>query len=123
MATRQVAAVVCHAGSGTVLGALAAGRPLVALPLGGDQPASAAQLVRTGAGVAVGPEARTPDSVRSAIIEVLGDLRFAAAASALQTEIAAMPAPERRVADLVALAASGAPAPGPVDRADLVTAA
>lgn len=96
---------------------------MVALPMGGDQFADAARIERTGTGVAVGPEERTPESVRSAIIEVLGDLRFARAAYALQTEIAAMPSPERRVADLVALAESGSPAPEPVVQADVVTAA
>lgn len=107
---RQVDAVVCHGGSGTMLGALAEGRPLVALPLGADQFANAEQIVRTGAGVAVSPEARTPESIRSAITEVLGDLRFDRAACTLQTEIAAMPSAERRAADLVPLAESRVPA-------------
>lgn len=116
-------AVVCHAGAGTLLGALAEGRPLVTLPMAADQFVLADRIVRTGTGVAVGPEGRTPGSIRSAILEVLGDLRFARAAHALQTEIAAMPSPERRVADLVALAESGAPALEPVVQAAVVTAA
>ena len=120
---RQVDAVVCHAGSGTMLGALTEGRPLVALPLGADQFANAEQIVRTGAGVTVRPEDRTPESIRSAVIEVLGDPRFAAAANGLQTEIAAMPSPERRAADLVALVEGGVPAPEAVAQADVVTAA
>ena len=45
---RQVDAVVCHAGSGTMLGALAEGRPIVALPMAADQFANAEQIVRTG---------------------------------------------------------------------------
>src|SRR5690606_21323884 len=49
----HVRAVVCHGGSGTVLGALAAGVPLVVLPLFADQPANAGEVARSGAGVNV----------------------------------------------------------------------
>ena len=55
---RHVDAVVCHAGSGTMLGALAEGRPIVALPMAADQFANAEQIVRTGAGLAVRPDER-----------------------------------------------------------------
>jgi UDP:flavonoid glycosyltransferase YjiC (YdhE family) len=98
---RHVDAVVCHCGSGTMLGALAAGRPIVALPMAADQFANAEQVVRTGAGLAVPPETRTPDTIRTAIEQVLDTLTFAQAAYALQAEIAAMPSAEQRVADLV----------------------
>jgi UDP:flavonoid glycosyltransferase YjiC (YdhE family) len=97
---RQVDAVVCHAGSGTMLGALAEGRPIVALPMAADQFANAEQIVRTGAGVAVPPDARTPDSIRSAIEQVLGGLGFVQAAYGLQAEIAAMPSADQRLAEL-----------------------
>ena len=99
---RHVDAVVCHAGSGTMLGALAAGRPLVALPIGADQFANAEQIVRSRVGLAVPPESRTPATVRAAITQVLNSLGFAQAAYAVQAEIAAMPSAERRAADLVA---------------------
>ena len=72
---RHVDAVVCHCGSGTMLGALAEGRPIVALPMAADQFANAEQIVRTGAGLAVPPEARTPDTIRTAIEQVLGQPR------------------------------------------------
>jgi UDP:flavonoid glycosyltransferase YjiC (YdhE family) len=98
---KHVDAVVCHAGSGTMLGALAEGRPIVALPMAADQFANAEQIVRTGAGLTVGPEERTPDTIRSAINEVLGGLSFAQAAYALQAEIAAMPSAEQQLAELV----------------------
>ena len=102
---RHVDAVVCHAGSGTMLGALAEGRPMVALPMGADQFANAEQIVRTGAGLAVRPEERTPETIRAAIEQVLGSLGFAQAAYALQAEIAAMPSAEQRLAELVDRAA------------------
>ena len=97
----QVDAVVCHAGSGTMLGALAEGKPIVALPMAADQFANAEQIVRTGAGVAVQPEVRTPEVIRRAIEQVLDTLGFAHAASGLQAEIAAMPTAEQRLAELV----------------------
>ena len=88
-----------------MLGALAEGRPIVALPMAADQFANAEQIVRTGAGIAVRPEARTPDAIRSAVEQVLDNLSFAQAAHALQAEIVAMPSAEQRVAELVELAA------------------
>jgi UDP:flavonoid glycosyltransferase YjiC (YdhE family) len=97
----QVDAVVCHAGSGTMLGALSEGKPIVALPMAADQFANAEQIVRTGAGVAVQPEVRTPEVIRRAIEQVLDTLGFAHAASGLQAEIAAMPSAEQRLAELV----------------------
>lgn len=102
---RRVDAVVCHAGSGTMLGALAEGRPIVALPMAADQFANAEQIVRTRAGLAVGPEERTPDTIRSAINEVLGNPSFTQAAYALQAEIAAMPSAEQRLPELADRAA------------------
>ena len=102
---RHVDAVVCHAGSGTMLGALAEGRPIVALPMAADQFANAEQIVRAGAGIAVRPEARTPDAIRSAIEQVLDNFSFAQAAYGLQAEIATMPSAEQRVAELAELAA------------------
>jgi UDP:flavonoid glycosyltransferase YjiC (YdhE family) len=56
--------VVCHGGSGTVLGALAAGIPLVILPLFADQATNAERLVRAGAARAV-----TPGQLREAILD------------------------------------------------------
>lgn len=83
---------------------LGAQPPHVALPMAADQFANAEQLVRTGAGLAVLPGDRTPETIRAAITRVLDDLGFAQAAYALQTEIAAMPSAEQRAAELTALA-------------------
>lgn len=44
---------VCHGGSGTVLGALGAGVPLVVVPFFADQFDNAARVARAGAGIAV----------------------------------------------------------------------
>lgn len=51
----SASAVVCHGGSGTVYGALAAGLPLVCVPLFADQPFNAGLVVGAGAGLAVAP--------------------------------------------------------------------
>ena len=48
--------VVCHGGSGTVLGALAAEIPLILMPLFADQFANAQALEAAGAAVVAGPE-------------------------------------------------------------------
>jgi hypothetical protein len=45
----RCSAVVCHAGAGTIIGALAYGVPLVCLPRGADQFGNAAQISRIGA--------------------------------------------------------------------------
>lgn len=47
----KAAAVITHAGHGTVIRSLAFGVPLVCIPLGRDQPANAARVVYHGAGV------------------------------------------------------------------------
>ena len=51
--------VIDHAGLGTVLAALAHGLPQLCVPLGRDQPANAAAVSRTGAGVVRVPSTRT----------------------------------------------------------------
>ena len=57
--------VVCHGGSGTTLGALAAAVPLIVTPLFADQPQNGRRVAAMGAGVVVEP--RDPDAMKSAI--------------------------------------------------------
>lgn len=64
--------VVCHGGSGTVLGALAYGLPLVLLPLGADQPWNADRCTEPGIGVVLDPLACTSADVATATAKVLG---------------------------------------------------
>jgi len=87
------AAVVSHGGSGTLLGALAAGLPLVLLPRGADQFENAARCERAGAAVVLDPDEVTGDAVAAAVRLVLGGPSFAAAAQKVAAEIAAMPGP------------------------------
>ena len=62
--------VVCHGGSGTVLGALAAGVPMVVLPHFGDQFANARRIADSGAGVML-DAGREDDGRRRAAIELM----------------------------------------------------
>ena len=54
---RQARVVVCHAGAGTTLGALAAQVPVVAVPLFADQPDNAERVEAAGCGRRVSPAA------------------------------------------------------------------
>jgi MGT family glycosyltransferase len=74
--------VVTHAGHGTVMAALAAGVPLVCMPMGRDQHGNSEQVVRLGAGVCIDPAA-DDEQLRSAIDEVLSDGRYRANAEQL----------------------------------------
>ena len=108
--------VVCHGGSGTVLGALAAGVPLVMVPSFADQFKNARRLADAGAGVCV--EARTAapgetgqakrdeggDSrrIRLAIEEVSSQPSYARHANDIAREMAALPSPDEVLARLAA---------------------
>ena len=89
--------LVFHAGSGTMLAALAAGVPMVMLPVAADQPENAERCMAAGAGLVLPPDARDADVVRAAAAAVLVDSAYATAAGRLRGEIALMPPP----ADLV----------------------
>ncbi|HUZ21159.1 MAG TPA: glycosyltransferase [Acidimicrobiales bacterium] len=89
---RGAAAVLCHGGAGTLLGALSHGLPVVCWPQGADQFHNARALVGAGAGVAIGDAGEAAAAIR----QVLGTAGAArrAAAGRLQAELAAMATPE-----------------------------
>lgn len=87
----HVSAVVCHGGSGTVLGALAAGVPLVVVPLFADQPENAEQVEVAGAGIAVPFQRATPAAVAEALTRLLTESAFTARARAVAADIADLP--------------------------------
>ena len=91
--------VVCHGGSGTTLAALAAGVPLVMVPLFADQFENARRIAKTGAGRVVETQI-TADGARSinpaaapeittSIEDVLGDVTYRDRAQAIAAEMAA----------------------------------
>lgn len=98
-------AVVCHAGSGTVLGALAHGVPLVLLPQAADHFRTAAGCLRAGVGVRLLPGEVSAEALRTATRSALRSGSIRAAAAKLREHIACLPPPATvvpAVEDLVA---------------------
>ena len=95
--------VVCHGGSGTVFGALAAGVPLVVAPLFADQFVNGRRVADCGAGLVVEPEGGDDDGTR----RVLGDLDVPRIAEAIDAVLGT--ASYRRNARRIALEMAAAP--------------
>jgi MGT family glycosyltransferase len=81
------ALAISHCGHGTTLKSLAAGLPMVCMPMGRDQNDTAARVVHHGAGVRLRPNAST-EVIRSAVHQVLHDERFRVNAQRLAATIA-----------------------------------
>jgi len=97
-----VRAVVCHAGAGTTLAALAAGIPIVAVPLFAEQPLNAERIAAVEAGVVVQPgpglDGRIAEAVGSVATEVPpGTPRMAADIAGLADVSAALSLAEKLV--------------------------
>lgn len=104
--------VVCHGGSGTTLGALAAGVPLVVCPFFADQSANGVMVEATGAGVVVSGFREGSDRLRGlgrsdvgplrdAIEEVLANPRYRHRTEPISAQMRAEPALDTVVADLI----------------------
>jgi MGT family glycosyltransferase len=76
---REASVVVTHAGHGTVLKALAAGVPLVCIPMGRDQKDNTVRVLRLGAGIRLSKKS-TPTQIAAAITEILERPQYLAAA-------------------------------------------
>lgn len=79
--------VITHAGLGTAMAALAAGVPLVCLPMGRDQFFNAEAVQALGAGRMLMPDA-APAAIADAVREVLADAAFGVAAKRMARAIA-----------------------------------
>jgi UDP:flavonoid glycosyltransferase YjiC (YdhE family) len=113
----EASLVVCHGGSGTTLGALAAGLPLVVVPLFADQFTNGKLAAEAGAAVLVPPLdtgrgnaapggrplIRRSDAprIRAAISEVLGDPSYGKAAARVGREIQSAPTAGDLVENLI----------------------
>lgn len=108
----EASVVVCHGGSGTTFGALAAGVPLVMVPLFADQPRNADLVARAGAGVVVEAPHGEGDRMRivapgessriaSATTALLSDPSYRRAAKRLADEMSRMPSPDDLIGRLV----------------------
>jgi MGT family glycosyltransferase len=94
----EAAAVVTHAGHGTVLKALAAGVPLVCMPMGRDQKDNTVRVLRRGAGVRVRQKA-APARIADAVTRVLADPSYADAAHRFAVRLAEEGRTRPRAAD------------------------
>ena len=86
-------AVISHGGSGTLLGALAHGIPLVLLPRGADQFENAARCERAGAAVVLPPDRATADAIATAVRRVLSESSYAETARRVAAEFEQMGTP------------------------------
>lgn len=97
----EATAVICHDGSGTTFGALAAGLKLVIVPMFADQPANARPVASAEAGIAVTPTGaptaasrryapRRP-GIRRALESLLADNSYRQAAQGIAAELSALP--------------------------------
>ena len=91
--------VLCHGGSGTTYGALAAGLPIVFVPMFADQRTNAQLVAVAGAGMVVDVGSKSEPGfraiaahdvprVRAAVLEVLMESSYAIAAQVIAEEIA-----------------------------------
>ncbi len=96
-------AVVAHGGSGTVLGALAHGVPLLVVPQGADQWSNAQQIVAAGAGKRLLRYELSAAAVRDCVMALLNEPSYRQAASNIKDEIRAMPSATDAIVGLEAL--------------------
>ena len=104
----HASALVTHAGLGTVLAGLAAGVPMVCVPLGREQPQNAWAVARAGAGVTVTPAA-VGTALRRAVMDVLADPGYRATAA--EVGAAGADPPAELEAELAMLASAGRSGP------------
>jgi zeaxanthin glucosyltransferase len=77
---KRAAAVITHAGLNTVLESLTEGVPLVAIPLGNDQPGVASRVAARGAGIVIPRRKLSPKRLHRAVQSVLEEEKYRAAA-------------------------------------------
>jgi MGT family glycosyltransferase len=113
----RVNAVVTHGGNNTVQETLAAGRPMIVIPFGGDQIENARRVERLGAGIAI-MGAPSTEAVRTVVDRLLGDASFARRAQELAGALRGVDGVQRAVDAIVGLAeraSSGPQAPRHAD--------
>jgi MGT family glycosyltransferase len=96
-------ASVARGGSGTVLGALADGVPMLVVPQGAGQWGNAAHVVDAGAGRHLVRDELTTAAVHEAVMALLDDPSYRRAASNISDEITAMPSAADAIAALESL--------------------
>src|SRR4051794_1178355 len=89
--------VVSHAGSGSVIGALTQGLPMVLLPRGADQPLNAAGAEALGVAQVLDAVEAAPADIERAAVTVVAEPGYRRNAALIREEIRALPGPERAV--------------------------
>lgn len=105
-------AVVSHGGSGSVVGALSHGLPMVLIPMGADQPNNAARCASLGVATVLDAVSATPAQITAAVSAVLSHREYRQAALRLREQFAALPDPAHTVDLLERLVRHRAPLPG-----------
>lgn len=80
----RCAAVICHAGHGTVARALASGTPVIGCPAAGDMAENAARLAWAGCGISLPRRLVTPRGIRLAVRKLLAEPGYASRAHELR---------------------------------------
>jgi UDP:flavonoid glycosyltransferase YjiC (YdhE family) len=83
--------MVCHGGSGSLLGGLAHGLPMLILPLGADQPFNAERGAELGFALTIEPRTADATSIASAASQALCLATYRSAAELLQARIRCFP--------------------------------
>ena len=103
---QEAAVAVSHCGHGGTMKALAAGVPLVCLPMGRDQNDNAARVVHQGAGVRLRPSS-APSDIAAAVMALLDDPTYRRQASRMAETIARETDDSQLISELEALANTG----------------
>ena len=96
-------AAVVHGGSGTVLGALAHGVPLLVLPQGADQWSNAERVVASGAGLRLLRDDVSIAAIRHAVTAILDEPSYRRTSTTIEGEIRRMPSAAEAVTRIEAL--------------------
>lgn len=100
----RCSALVTTGGPGTIMAGLRVGLPLVLVPTSWDKPDNALRMVEAGVAVRVPPKRCTPEALRKAVDEVLGDSRYRESARRIAQKLGTAPGPAGAADHIEALA-------------------
>jgi UDP:flavonoid glycosyltransferase YjiC (YdhE family) len=98
---------ICHAGYNTIFTSVAAGTPLVLIPIDSDQPAGALRCTQLGLGLRLDSRQLRLDDLRDAVRQVLVDARYRRAVADFRRELEALPGAAHAASLLESVATRG----------------